>query len=179
MSTTNVQPGNVIELTAPVGGVTTGVPVLIGSLLVIPQVTAIATAKFNALVTGVVTMAKTSAQAWTEGQKVYWDDGNSRADSAATVGMLIGVAAKVAANPSATGTIRLNGVAPDTSEGPQAAITSLTDSTGGTPADTIADLADGSTYATDHSDLEDNLASLSAKVNAILAVLRTTGIIAT
>lgn len=174
------QPGDVLELTAPVGGVTKDTPVLIGSLFVIPAVTAAATVKFSGLVTGVVTLAKTSAQAWTEGQKIYWDDGNSRCDSTPTVGQLIGVAAAAAANPSATGTVRLNGAVPETLEGPQAAISDFTDSTGGTPSTTaIADLADGTTYANDHAALENNLASISAKINTILAALRTAGIIST
>lgn len=175
-----IQPGDVLECTAPVGGVTTGVPVLIGSLLVIPATTVAATYKFSGQIVGVFTLAKTSAQAWTEGQKIYWDDGNSRCDSTPTVGMLIGVAAAAAANPSSTGQVRLNGVAPDVSEGPQAAISDFTDSTGGTPSTTaIADLANGSTYATDHPALENNLASISAKINAILAALRAAGIIST
>jgi hypothetical protein len=52
--------------------------------------------------------------------------------------MLIGVATVVADNPSSTGTVRLNGVAPDTAEGPQAAIASLTDNGGGTADGTVA-----------------------------------------
>jgi len=47
-------------------------------------------------------------------------------------------------------------------------IVTLTDSSAGTPADTITALADGSTYANDVASLRNNLASLAAKVNAIL-----------
>ena len=56
-------------------------------------------------------------------------------------------------------------------------ITSLTDSTGGTANDTIANLADGTTYATDHSDIEDGLASLAAKVNELVTAVTGTRII--
>lgn len=44
----------------------------------------------------------------------------------------------------------------------------LTDNTAGTAGDTIADLADGTTYANDHAAIENNFASLTAKVNNIL-----------
>ena len=173
------QPGDVIALTAPSGGVVSGTPKIIGGIFVVPLVSVAQGVTFNAKVTGVFSIAKTSAQAWTEGQKVYWDTGNNRADTTPTLGPLIGVAVAVAANPSATGDVRLNGVAPDTAEGPQAAIASLTDGTGGTANDALANLADGSTYATDHSDIEDNFADLAAKVNEILAALRAAGVIAT
>lgn len=66
-----------------------------------------------------------------------------------------------------------------TGGGAQAAITSLTDNTGGTADNTLADLADGSTYANDHAAIENNFADLAAKINAILAALRAAGIIAT
>lgn len=52
------------------------------------------------------------------------------------------------------------------------AITDLTDSTGGTAGDTIANLADGTTYATDHAAIENNFASLAAKVNELLAIFK-------
>ena len=63
MSTTFVQPGDTINLVAPSGGVTSGTPVLIGSLVVIPTVTALVGVSFAAHVIGVHTLAKTSAQA--------------------------------------------------------------------------------------------------------------------
>ena len=90
---------------------------------------------------GVFALTKTSAQAWTVGQKIYWDNGNKRCDSDGTVGMLIGTAHVIAANPSATGEVILNGTAPASAEGPQGAIVALTDSTGGsgTHDDTLAD----------------------------------------
>lgn len=91
--------------------------------------------------TGEFELAKLSTDEWAVGDKVYWDNSNARCDTDPTVGMLIGVATAVAANPSSTGYVRLNGSAPSTSEGPQGAIVALTDSTGssGTHDDTLAD----------------------------------------
>ena len=51
----------------------------------------------------------------------------------------------------------------------QAAITSLTDSTTGTASDTLDDTTAGQ---------KDDVASLAAKINSILAALRAAGIIA-
>lgn len=58
------------------------------------------------------------------------------------------------------------------------AIPNLTDSTGGTVSTTaIEDLANGSTYATDHAAIENNFASLTAKVNLIIDALSSHGLI--
>lgn len=54
------------------------------------------------------------------------------------------------------------------------AITSLTDNSGGTASNTIADVPTTYTEAT----LANQIASLTAKINAILAALRTAGVIA-
>lgn len=51
----------------------------------------------------------------------------------------------------------------------QPAVTSLTDSTGGTVSDTLDDAT---------ASVSDDLASLAAKVNSILSTLRNAGIIA-
>ena len=45
----------------------------------------------------------------------------------------------------------------------QAAIVSLTDSTGGTPNDTIGNLLSGTVYADDHATIENNFADLAAR----------------
>ncbi len=174
MANNFVQPGDVIELIAPSGGVVVGAPLLIGGMLVVPLVTAAQTVAFSAQFTGVWTLAKTSAQAWTEGQKVYWDAGNSRADSDGTLGPLIGVAVAVAANPTATGVVRLNGSAPDIAEGPQAAIVSLTTAFG-TGNDALEDV----TSSFSQTILNNNFADCTDKIQEILVALRAAGVIAT
>jgi predicted RecA/RadA family phage recombinase len=118
---TYVQPGDVLELTAPGGGVVSGTGLLIGALFVVPTVTAAAGAKFSALVTGVVEHAKVSAQAWTEGQRLYWNAGLSQVTSVSTDGTFIGVAAAAAVNPSPTGKVLLAGTGAELVEGQQPA----------------------------------------------------------
>jgi hypothetical protein len=68
-----------------------------------------------------------------------------------------------------------NRIASGTTVATPAAIASLTDNTGGTASDTLADVPGAYTEAT----LANQLASITAKVNGILAALRTLGIIAT
>ncbi|HMJ88148.1 MAG TPA: DUF2190 family protein [Vicinamibacterales bacterium] len=107
---TNVQEGNVLEFVAPSPGVVAGTGVKIGDLLVIALDTAATGVKFRGQRTGVVTHAKLSAQAWTEGQQVNWDDTNKRFTTVTTGNFLAGIAAAVAANPTATGVVILRGV---------------------------------------------------------------------
>lgn len=111
MASNYVQPGNNIDQTAPTGGVTTGVGALIGRLFSVALNTAAAAASFVGGTVGVWNMAKTSAQAWSVGDKIYWDHTNKRADNVPTAGFrLIGVCTEAAANPSSTGKVRLGAI---------------------------------------------------------------------
>lgn len=109
MATNFVYEGERLELTAPTGGVTTGVGVLIGTRFVVALVTAVAGAKFNGAAEGVWDLAKVSAQAWGEGDKIYWDQANGRCTNVPTAGLrLIGVCVLAAANPSSTGRLDIS-----------------------------------------------------------------------
>lgn len=57
---------------------------------------------------GVFTLPKTSAQAWTVGAAVYWDSENKAVTTTAGDNVPIGHAVEAAANPSATGVVRLS-----------------------------------------------------------------------
>lgn len=107
---TFVQPGDVLTFTAPAGGVTAGIGVKIGDILVIPTTTAAVGERFAGVRSGVVEHTKLSAQAWTEGQQVNWDDTNKRFTTVTTGNFRAGVAYEVAVNPSATGKVVLSGV---------------------------------------------------------------------
>src|SRR3990167_9868434 len=137
MASNYVQPGDTITLAAPYDR-TTGQGALVGSIFGVALQTVLNTVNGEFAIRGVWTLAKTSAQAWTQGQKIYLDNSNKRCDSDSTLGMLIGPAAVAAANPSSTGDVRLNGSTPATAEGAQAAITSLTDNGGGTAEGPVA-----------------------------------------
>lgn len=107
-----IHTGQVMTYTAPSGGVVSGVPVLIGALLVVPVTTNAEGEKFAGETMGVISHTKVSAQAWTEGQKIFWDNSNKRFTNASATGLFpCGVAAEAAANPTAVGKVRLDGVA--------------------------------------------------------------------
>lgn len=105
-----VSPGNVLEYTAPAGGVVAGTGVKIGDILVIALVTAAVGVKFAGQRQAVVKHAKVSAQAWTEGQQVNWDNTAKLFTTVTTGNFRAGVAAAAAANPSSVGEVVLAGV---------------------------------------------------------------------
>ena len=110
MSNTFVQDGKVLTLTAPTGGVTAGTPLFHGALFVVPRTTAAQTVSFDADVEGVHALAKTASQAWAQGQRIYWDTANSKADSSPNVGPYIGVASQTIGSGSGetTGYVKLD-----------------------------------------------------------------------
>ncbi|QPC44001.1 DUF2190 family protein [Kaustia mangrovi] len=111
MATNYIQPGDILDLTAPAGGVTSGGGYVIGGLFVIALGSAEAGDGFRGKVNGIMELPKVSAQAWAEGEAIYWDPNNAEATTASTAGnYLIGNATAAAANPSSTGMVRLNGV---------------------------------------------------------------------
>jgi predicted RecA/RadA family phage recombinase len=89
--------------------ITAGTGVKVGDVLVIPTVSVASGAQFTAIRMGMVEHAKLSAQAWTEGQQVNWDDTNKRFTTVTTGNFKAGVAGAAAANPSATGLVILHG----------------------------------------------------------------------
>jgi predicted RecA/RadA family phage recombinase len=103
------QPGDVLTFVAPEGGVVSGGAYIIEDLFVIAAADAAEDEEFEGQITGVFELPKTSAQAWVRGEFIYWDPTPGVATTTAAGGHLIGAAAKVAANPSATGEVRLNG----------------------------------------------------------------------
>jgi predicted RecA/RadA family phage recombinase len=105
------QSGNSLTFTAPAGGVVSGTAYKIGQLLVVATTAAGAGAQFEGAVLGVFEFPKVSAQAWTEGALIYWDNTAKNCTTVSTSNLRIGAAAAVAANPSATGLVRLNGMA--------------------------------------------------------------------
>lgn len=103
-----VQPGNSLALAAP-RAVASGEGFQVGSIFAVALHAAASGATVEGACEGVVTLAKVSAQAWTVGVAIYWD--NTAFNCTTTVGSnkLIGYATVAAVNPSPTGTVRLIG----------------------------------------------------------------------
>jgi predicted RecA/RadA family phage recombinase len=106
--------GDVVTLTAPSGGVVSGMLYVIGALPVIALTSAAQGAPFEGKTTGEWTLPKVGSQGWAEGVKVNWDATNSRCSTTGTTGFFpIGVATAVVGSGAndTSGTVRLNGVA--------------------------------------------------------------------
>lgn len=111
MATNFFQEGEFLEFTAPAGGVTAGVPVLIGGFFVIPEVTAAAGARFNGGVEDAWILNKPSGEVWVEGQPVYWDSVNLVVSTDPTVGLPIGASIFAQASGTTTAPVNLNEIA--------------------------------------------------------------------
>lgn len=103
-----VQPGRTLTLTAPVD-VKSGDGVLIGAIFGVANADAQSGEPVDLDVEGVFSFPKISALAIAEGDKVYWSAVDKAVNKTASGNTLIGVATTVAANPSATVDVRLNG----------------------------------------------------------------------
>lgn len=105
-----IQPGEVVGVTAP-ATVASGAGVLVGSLFGVATAGAASGAPVEIATRGVFDIAKVSAQAWTEGARIYWIAADNVATTAAASGAnkLIGVAVLAAADPSPTGRVLLSG----------------------------------------------------------------------
>ena len=99
-----IQPGGTVTLTVP-SDVSSGDGLLVGSLFGVASGDALSGADVEAVTEGVFDLAKTSAQAWSQGDKVYWDDTNKECTVVAAGNVLIGVAMVDAANPTDTGRV--------------------------------------------------------------------------
>ena len=103
-----VQQGETLTLTAPYA-VAAGAAFKVGSIIAVATSAADSAATVEGITCGVFDLAKVSAQAWTVGAPIYWDDTAKLFTPTSTSNALAGVAVAVAANPSATGRVRLNG----------------------------------------------------------------------
>lgn len=112
MATNFIQNGDHLTVPAP-ANVDSGFGVVVGVIFGVATTDALAGADVVIARCGVYELPKTSAQAWTVGQAIYWDPTPGEATTATTAGNLfIGAAAAAASNPSSTGAVLLNGSAP-------------------------------------------------------------------
>jgi predicted RecA/RadA family phage recombinase len=107
-----IQPGESLTIPAPADTLS-GAGVSAGVLFGVAQHDALSGDDLSIATVGVFDLPKTSAQAWTVGAAIYFIPTTKLCTTATTSGnLLIGTAAAVAANPSAAGTVRLNGASP-------------------------------------------------------------------
>jgi predicted RecA/RadA family phage recombinase len=80
MQTLKQADSDIVTLVAPSGGVTVDVPVKIGNLVVIPEITAAEGALFSGRTRGVFKLPKTASLALTAGRWVVWDVSAGKVD---------------------------------------------------------------------------------------------------
>jgi predicted RecA/RadA family phage recombinase len=105
-----VQPGEVITVTAPSGGLTSGQGYMTGNLFGVATGTYLVSEDAELQTTGVIDIGKDDA-AFAVGDAVYWDDeAKLCTDSSFSAGLTrIGVCTKVAATTDARVRVRLDG----------------------------------------------------------------------
>lgn len=104
-----VQHGDMITITAA-AAIASGELVRSNSLIGVAATDAAIGEEVEINTTGVFDLPKTSAQAWAVGNPIYMIAASGLLTNVAGTGnYLVGVATAAAANPSATGRVRLNG----------------------------------------------------------------------
>ncbi len=107
---TFIQPGNIITVVAPVGGITASQGLLIGGLFGIATSSILQGEDVEIAVTGVFDMAKASATVIAQGDQVAWDD-TAKEIALPAVGLYpVGIATTAAGNGVTMVRVRLDGV---------------------------------------------------------------------
>lgn len=101
-----ISEGDVVSVAAPYA-LDSGDGCLVGTLFGVAVTAAAEAATVQIKTSGVFTMPKTSAQAWTVGAAIYWDDTNKVCTTTSTSNTLVGKAMAAASNPSSTGRVRI------------------------------------------------------------------------
>ncbi len=94
-----VQPGNTLTLVAPYT-VVSGAGLLVGNIFGVASADAASGADVEAVTEGVFDLAKVSAQAWAQGDPIYWDDSAKLCTTTAGANTPIGHATAIAARVS-------------------------------------------------------------------------------
>ena len=102
-----IQPGKVLTMVAPAGGVVSGALVIIGKIFGVAATSAAENEQFELDTGGVYELPKTAAEAWAVGDEIYATTAGV-ATKTASGNTKVGVAAAAAANPSGSGVVRLN-----------------------------------------------------------------------
>ena len=105
-----VQPGQTLTLIAP-RALVSGAGMLVGAIFAVALADAAQGAPVEARRVEVFDLAKATGEAWTQGQKVYWDNTAFRVTTTAAGNTLIGAATQAQAAGDAVGRVLLTGQA--------------------------------------------------------------------
>lgn len=106
-----IQPGDCITVPAPAGGTVSGDLYKVGGLVGVATTTEAEGQPVVLKTTGVFELDKINGQAWAVGDVIFMNGTSRMATNVSASGVFrIGVVTEVAANPSAVGRVRLDGV---------------------------------------------------------------------
>ena len=106
-----IQAGDNLTVVAPSGGTVSGGLYKVGAIIGVAATSEAAGDLVVLKTRGVFDLKKTSAQAWAVGDLVFMNTSTRDVTNVSATGLvLVGMATEIAANPSATGACRLNGV---------------------------------------------------------------------
>lgn len=105
------QHGDTVDFVAPSGGVTSGVPVVIGTAFAIPVADAAEGETFAGCMVGVHELPKKTGAGsnFNAGALAYWDAGNGRLTPTDAEGVLVGLFPNAGATGDVTAYVRLSG----------------------------------------------------------------------
>lgn len=103
-----LQSGEQITVVAP-ATVASSVGVLVGSIFGVSVGPAAFGADVEIATRGIFRLAKLAGAAWTQGQRLYWDDTAKNVTGTVATNKLIGVAAAAAASGDTVGSVLLTG----------------------------------------------------------------------
>jgi predicted RecA/RadA family phage recombinase len=106
-----IQRGDMITVTAPTGGVTSGQGVLVGNLFGVAATTAAEGESVEAATVGVYELPKLASAVIAAGARVAWDDTAKQVVLPGAGMVPIGIATLAAGNGNATVRVRLDGIA--------------------------------------------------------------------
>lgn len=174
-----IQPGDVLSLTAPSGGVVSGNGYKIGQNFVVATGDAAEGEPFQGKTTGVFELDKATGATWSEGQLLYWDDTAKNVTTTNTSDMLIGSAVEAEASGDTVGLVRLNGIAQSTGVD-SAGIQDLAITTAKLADDavTAAKLADDASVDANRAVTTDHIRDLAVTTAKVNDLAVTTGKIA-
>lgn len=103
-----IQDGDTLPFVAPYD-VAAGGGALVGSLFVVAIAAVLSGKGGQGRRRGVMDIAKATGEAWTQGQKVYWDNTAKKLTTTSTSNTLVGVAAQIQASGDTVGRAMITG----------------------------------------------------------------------
>lgn len=112
MAANFVQKGDVLTVTSPTGGVSSGDPVLVGTVLGVALHDAVQGAELEVALEGIFTLPADNNLVMAQGERLFWDSTNGWVDKTSAAQFCVGIAAEAKTLTGTTVAVRLGYVGP-------------------------------------------------------------------